>query len=119
MSSGQAFQVNNRPCGTGGTRTGRALKGHFTRAVVVCLLAAPLASCVLPVDSGANEAYMALEQIDYALYTIRDENALLQAQVDSLGRALRKTDSLLRVVANLTGNPIIDTQTVSTPLLNH
>jgi hypothetical protein len=33
---------------------------------------------------------------------------MLQGQLDSLARELKKTDSLLRSIANLTGNPIVD-----------
>jgi hypothetical protein len=79
------------------------------------LLAAPLASCVIPFDNDSGELNMAIEQIDNAMYALRDENALLQAQIDSLARAVRKTDSLLRLVANLTGNPIVDTPSFVLP----
>jgi hypothetical protein len=91
------------------TNTG-FVPGRVARiAVTVALLTAPLASCVIPIDNDSGELNMALEQIDNSLYTLRDENAQLQVQIDSLSRALRKTDSLLRMVANLTGNPIVDT----------
>ena len=78
---------------------------------VICLLlliVAPVTACVIPMDSGSNAIGLAMEQMDAAVYAMRDENALLQAQLDSLARELRKTDSLLRVIANLTGNPIVD-----------
>jgi hypothetical protein len=98
-----ASDSNSRPA-YGSSRSSPRLRG--TAAII--LLSGAMISCVIPMDTGANAAAIALEEVDNALYTMRDESALLQAQIDSLSAALRKTDSLVRWVANLTGNPIID-----------
>jgi hypothetical protein len=67
-----------------------------------------LTACVVPFDTGANAAAMALDEMDNLSYSMRNETAVLQVQIDSLNAKLRKTDSLLRWVANLTGNPIAE-----------
>ena len=54
-------------------------------------------------DAAAAEA---INEIGHELGYLRDENAQLQAQVDSLRGALARQDSLLRQVANLAGVPI-------------
>ena len=85
---------------------------HFSRRLRLvalgALTVASLASCVVPFDTGANAAAMALDEMDNLSYSLQIENASLQVQIDSLSMRLRKTDSLLRWVANLTGNPIPD-----------
>lgn len=87
-----------------------------TRSTALLLLVAVIvAACVIPMDTGEGAANMALEQVDAALYSMRDEAAILQTQIDSLGRELKKTDSLLRMIANLTGNPIQDPPTYIIP----
>jgi hypothetical protein len=75
---------------------------------VAAFLLLPLAACVIPMDSSANAVEIAMEQVEFSLGAIRDENAMLQGQLDSLARELKKTDSLLRSIANLTGTPIVD-----------
>jgi hypothetical protein len=98
--------------GTAGNETratpGPARLSGIRTAVLSALVLAVSAACVVPIDTGANAAAMAMEEVDAALYSMRDETALLQAQIDSLALELKKTDSLLRWLANLTGNPIVD-----------
>lgn len=48
----------------------------------------------------------AINEIGNELGMLRDENAQLQFQVDSLRGALARQDTLLRQVANLSGVPI-------------
>jgi hypothetical protein len=48
----------------------------------------------------------AINEIGNELGMLRDENAQLQFQVDSLRSALARQDTLLRQVANLSGVPI-------------
>lgn len=48
----------------------------------------------------------AINEIGNELGMLRDENAQLQFQVDSLRGALARQDTLLRQVANLAGVPI-------------
>jgi hypothetical protein len=79
------------------------------RSIALCCLALVLVtSCVVPFDTGAQAAAMALDEMDNLAYSMRNETAVLQAQIDSLSLRLRKTDSLLRWLANLTGNPIAE-----------
>lgn len=74
-------------------------------AAPLLLLVLAFAAACYPVDTG-GESRFAIMQIDEELYAMRQETAILQEQIDSLVQELRKTDSLLRWVANLTGNPI-------------
>jgi len=87
----------------------------FRLLALSSLVIAGISACVVPIDTGANAAAMAIEEVDAALYAMRDETALLQAQIDSLALELKKTDSLLRMIANLTGNPIQDPIKLYTP----
>ena len=48
----------------------------------------------------------AINEIGNELGMLRDENAQLQFQVDSLRSALARQDTLLRQVANLSGIPV-------------
>lgn len=48
----------------------------------------------------------AINEIGNELGMLRDENATLQFQVDSLRTALAKQDTLLRQLANLSGIPV-------------
>lgn len=48
----------------------------------------------------------AINEIGNELGMLRDENATLQSQVDSLRTALARQDTLLRQVANLSGIPV-------------
>ena len=61
-----------------------------------------------PVDTGTRAANLALMQMDELAYSMQNETAVLQSQIDSLVNQLRKTDSLVRWLANLTGNPVQD-----------
>jgi len=77
-------------------------------AVLCAFIVISLGSCVIPMDTGANAAALALDEMDNLAYAIRNESAQMQVQMDSLAAQIRKTDSLVRWVANLTGNPIVD-----------
>ena len=48
----------------------------------------------------------AINEIGNELGMLRDENAVLQHQVDSLRGALARQDTLLRQLANLAGAPL-------------
>jgi hypothetical protein len=95
---------NEQPAAT--RQSGFSLR---SRLAAICGFAVvTLTSCVIPYDTGALAIEDALEQLDAALYTMRDEAVTLQTQIDSLTVVLRKQDSLLRWVANATGNPIAE-----------
>jgi hypothetical protein len=111
-----SFEYHSVPSGrTGNEHPGPRSAPRFPRLTAALFLAAAATSCIIPMDTGANAAAIALEEVDNALYTMRDEAALLQVQIDSLSAELRKTDSLVRWVANLTGNPIVDPPTFYIP----
>jgi hypothetical protein len=93
---------------SGTARPAHALVRRFRAGVIAFFGAVTVAGCIIPFDTGSNAAAIALEQMDQAMYSMRDETALLQAQIDSLSGALRKTDSILRWLANLTGNPVVE-----------
>ena len=75
------------------------------RLLLLALSCAASAGCVgNPVaDAGTTEA---IHEIVNELGMLRDDNAVLQAQVDSLRTVVARQDSLLRQVANLSGIPI-------------
>lgn len=54
-------------------------------------------------DAATSEA---IHEIVNELGMLRDDNAVLQSQVDSLRLVVARQDSLLRQVANLSGIPI-------------
>lgn len=54
-------------------------------------------------DAATSEA---IHEIVNELGMLRDDNAVLQSQVDSLRGVVARQDSLLRQVANLSGIPI-------------
>lgn len=61
-------------------------------------------ACLSP--TGDPAVAEAINEIGHELGMLRDENAQLQFQVDSLRGALARQDTLLRQVANLTGVPV-------------
>lgn len=77
---------------------------RLLRALAVAALAAAPA-CVGNPSSDVAMAE-AINEIGNELSLLRDENAVLQSQVDSLRGALARQDTLLRQVANLAGIPL-------------
>lgn len=70
--------------------------------------AATLLAAAACVGSPTIDASMAeaINEIGNELGMLRDENAQLQFQVDSLRGALARQDTMLRQVANLSGVPL-------------
>jgi starvation-inducible outer membrane lipoprotein len=66
-----------------------------------------LAGC-LPrgLAKGDTETQQALVEVSDALTDLREVDAALQLQVDSLARVVIRQDSLLRQIANLAGVPV-------------
>lgn len=88
-------------------RRGRAARQARRRAMLL-LLAMPVAwagGCIgnPTADAATSEA---IHEIVNELGMLRDDNAVLQSQVDSLRTVVARQDSLLRQVANLSGIPI-------------
>jgi hypothetical protein len=55
---------------------------------------------------GDTETAQALVEVSDAMTDLREVDASLQGQVDSLARVVARQDSLLRQIANLAGVPI-------------
>lgn len=72
------------------------------RALLIALLLGGATSCIgnPAIDAATAEA---INEIGHELGMLRDENAQLQFQVDSLRGALARQDTLLRQIANLAG----------------
>ena len=64
-----------------------------------------LAACVPNPTADAATAE-AINEIGHELGMLRDENATLQMQVDSLKTVVARQDTLLRRVANAAGMPV-------------
>jgi NifB/MoaA-like Fe-S oxidoreductase len=75
------------------------------RAIAALALALLPIGCIgnPTIDAATAEA---LDEIGNELGMIRDENAQLQFQVDSLRSALARQDTVLRQLANLSGIPV-------------
>ncbi|HYD52370.1 MAG TPA: hypothetical protein VEA99_07075 [Gemmatimonadaceae bacterium] len=71
-------------------------------ALVVCLGGA--SACI---DSSAQQnTAQAIMELGDQLSAMREDNALLQSQIDSLRGALARQDTLLRQMATMAGVPV-------------
>lgn len=82
-----------------------SLSGSRAARLLAAAALLTLAACVGNPSSDVAMAE-AINEIGNELGLLRDENAQLQSQVDSLRGALARQDTLLRQVANLAGVPI-------------
>lgn len=71
------------------------------RTVVVGLAA--LAACGGPVTSGDTTLAETIIDMSDALVSVREETALLQAQVDSLREQVARQDTVLRRLSSMAG----------------
>jgi hypothetical protein len=71
------------------------------RTVVVGLAA--LAACGGPVTSGDTTLAETIIDMSDALVSVREETALLQAQVDSLREQVARQDTVLRRLSTMAG----------------
>jgi ATP-dependent protease Clp ATPase subunit len=74
------------------------------RLLVVAL--ATLGACGGPLTSGDTTLAETLIDMSDALIAVRDETALLQAQVDSLREHVARQDTILRRLASVAGMPL-------------
>ncbi len=74
------------------------------RLLVVALVI--LGACGGPTTSGDTTLAETLIEMSDALTAVREETALLQAQVDSLREQMARQDTLLRRLASMAGMPI-------------
>ena len=79
--------------------------GRRVTLVLVVLPAVWAGACIgnPTADAATSEA---IHEIVNELGMLRDDNAVLQSQVDSLRGVVARQDTLLRQVANLSGIPI-------------
>lgn len=75
---------------------------RICRRPIVLALAA-LAACSGPVTTGDTTLAETVIDMSDALIAVRDETALLQAQVDSLREQMARQDTLLRRLASMAG----------------
>ena len=64
-----------------------------------------VAACVPDTTAGINTA-QALVELGDALNAVREEQSILQTQVDSLREVVARQDTVLRQVANVAGVPV-------------
>ena len=77
---------------------------HIVRAVATAFGAAVAGACVPDTTAGINTA-QALVELGDAFNAVREEQSILQAQVDSLREVVARQDTLLRQIANIAGVP--------------
>lgn len=75
---------------------------RISRRIVVAGLAA-LAACGAPVIGGDTTLGETVLDMSDALVAVREETALLQAQVDSLREQVARQDTLLRRLSAMAG----------------
>jgi hypothetical protein len=75
---------------------------RMLRCIVVVGLAA-LAACGGPMTSGDTTLAETLIEMSDALVSVREETALLQAQVDSLREQVARQDTVLRRLSSMAG----------------
>jgi hypothetical protein len=73
----------------------------FRRPILVALAA--LSACSGPVTTGDTTLAETLIDMSDALVAMRQETALLQAQVDSLREQMARQDTMLRRLASMAG----------------
>ena len=76
--------------------------------ILIALTTATVIGCgsMNPDQTAAMDAAQILQQTQDELYTLRNESAMFQSQMDSLKREVFVTDSLLRALYNLQGHPL-------------
>ena len=78
---------------------------RIVRRLLVVALAA-LGACGGPLTTGETTLAETLIDMSDALMAVREETALLQAQVDSLREQMARQDTVLRRLASMAGMPL-------------
>jgi uncharacterized coiled-coil protein SlyX len=78
---------------------------RMTRCILVVGLTT-LTACDGPVTTGDTTLAETLIEMSDALVAVREETALLQAQVDSLREQVARQDTVLRRLASMAGIPL-------------
>ena len=63
-------------------------------------------ACAAPAPASNTDAGQAFMELSDALNQVRQDNALLQAQIDSLRLVVARQDTLIRRLAAVTGVPV-------------
>ena len=80
------------------------VKHYAARIATVAVLMLAVA-CAPDTTAGINTA-QALIELGDALNAVREEQSILQGQVDSLREVVARQDTVLRQVANIAGVPV-------------
>jgi hypothetical protein len=78
---------------------------RIVRRLFVVALAA-LGACGGPLTTGETTLAETVIDMSDALMAVREETALLQAQVDSLREQMARQDTVLRRLASMAGMPL-------------
>ena len=78
---------------------------QLTRRLLVVTLVM-LVGCAVPRTSGDTTLAETLIEMSDALAAVREETALLQAQVDSLREQMARQDTVVRRLASMAGMPL-------------
>ncbi len=78
--------------------------GHLGRIAVIAGVVAAVA-CMPDTTAGINTA-QALIELGDALNAVREEQSILQTQVDSLREVVARQDTVIRQIANIAGVPV-------------
>jgi len=79
---------------------------RVSAVVLILAIAAAVAACPSPDQGPTMSATQVMMETQDALTGVNNELAVLQDQIDSLRTALAEQDSLIRVMFNLSGNPL-------------
>ena len=78
--------------------------GAYARVAIVAG-AIGTAACAPDTTAGINTA-QALVELGDALNAVREEQSILQTQVDSLREVVARQDTIIRQIANIAGVPV-------------
>lgn len=81
------------------------MAGHYAARIATVAAVVVAAACAPDTTAGINTA-QALVELGDALNAVREEQSILQGQVDSLREVVARQDTLLRQVANIAGVPV-------------
>ncbi len=80
--------------------------GILSRAALAGALVLPVAACVRPDPAADMSAGQSMLDLSDAVNGLRSDNALLQAQIDSLRGEVARQDTVIRRLAGAAGMPM-------------
>lgn len=78
---------------------------HYAARIATVAVVLLAVACAPDTMAGINTA-QALVELGDALNAVREEQSILQGQVDSLREVVARQDTVLRQVANIAGVPV-------------